>query len=122
MGLDRPIPIQLVHYLGDIATGNLGRSLTTGQPVAADIRERLPASLESTFTALFIALVLSIPLGVVAALRPGSGRSPCAHAVYAGGLRADVRFGSAADLYFLLFAGMGAGSDCPTGYFRGHAA
>src|SRR3954470_23214015 len=33
MGLDRPIPVQLVSYLGDIAQGNLGRSLTTGQPV-----------------------------------------------------------------------------------------
>lgn len=72
MGLDRPIPIQLLHYLADIGTGNLGRSLTTGQPVAADIEQRLPASLELTFTALFIALACSIPLGVVAALRPGS--------------------------------------------------
>ena len=72
MGLDAPVPVQLVRYLGDVATGNLGRSLTTGQPVVQDMRRRLPASLELTFTALFIALVLSIPLGVLAALRPGS--------------------------------------------------
>ena len=72
MGLDRSLPVQLVHYLGDIATGNLGRSLTTGQPVASDMWRRLPASLELTCTALVIALVLSIPLGVAAALRPGS--------------------------------------------------
>ncbi len=72
MGLDQPVPVQLVRYLADVATGNLGRSLTTGQPVSADMRQRLPASLELTFTALVIALVLSIPLGVVAALRPGS--------------------------------------------------
>jgi peptide/nickel transport system permease protein len=72
MGLDRPIPVQLVRYLQDVATGNLGRSLTTGQAVSSDIRQRLPASLELTFTALFIALLLAVPLGVAAALRPGS--------------------------------------------------
>ena len=72
MGLDQPMPVQLVRYLRDVAEGNLGRSLTTGQPVATDLATRLPASLELTFTALFLALGLSIPLGVIAALRPGS--------------------------------------------------
>jgi peptide/nickel transport system permease protein len=78
MGLDQPIPVQLVYYLRDIAEGRLGRSLTTGQPVTADIRQRLPASLELTFSALILALVLALPLGIVAALRPGS---PIDHAV-----------------------------------------
>ena len=72
MGLDRPIPVQLIRYLGEIAAGDLGRSLTTGQPVLQDIGRRLPASLELTFTALLTALLLSVPLGVAAALRPGS--------------------------------------------------
>jgi peptide/nickel transport system permease protein len=72
MGLDQPLPVQLLRYLEDLATGNLGRSLSTGQPVSKDMAERLPASLELTFTALAIALVLAIPLGVAAALRPGS--------------------------------------------------
>ena len=72
MGLDRPMAIQLARYLGDVATGNLGRSMTTGQPVTTDMGRRLPASLELTFSALFIALAVSVPLGVLAALRPGS--------------------------------------------------
>jgi len=72
MGLDRPIPEQLLRYLEDVGTGQLGRSMTTGQPVVKDLRERLPASLELTFAALLIALTLSIPLGILAALRPGS--------------------------------------------------
>ena len=72
MGLDRPLPVQLARYLGDVATGNLGRSLTTGQPVVQDIARRLPASLELTVSALLIALGLAVPLGVLAALRPGS--------------------------------------------------
>src|SRR5437660_10544504 len=71
MGLDKSVPEQLVLYLSDVGHGNLGRSMMTGQPVAKDLRERLPASLELTFTALLIALVSAVPLGVVAALKPG---------------------------------------------------
>ncbi|MBC7801374.1 MAG: ABC transporter permease [Gemmatimonadaceae bacterium] len=78
MGLDKPIPVQLALYLGDVATGNLGRSLTTGAPVTQDMARRLPASLELTFTALLLALSCAVPLGVAAALRPGS---PVDHAV-----------------------------------------
>lgn len=72
MRLDRPVPVQLAHYLADVARGNLGRSLTTGQPVLTDLRNRLPASLELTFCALFLALSLALPLGILAALRQGS--------------------------------------------------
>src|ERR1044072_9472412 len=46
--------------------------MMTGQAVTKDLRERLPASLELTFTALLIALIAAVPLGVVAALNPGS--------------------------------------------------
>jgi peptide/nickel transport system permease protein len=72
MGLDKPIPVQLVRYLGEIARGDFGRSMTTGQPVVLDIQRRLPASLELTCTALVIALAFAIPLGIFAALRQGS--------------------------------------------------
>ena len=72
MGLDRSIPEQFARYLADIAQGNLGRSMTTGQPVVADLAQRLPASLELTVFALMLALSLAVPLGIVAALRPNS--------------------------------------------------
>jgi len=72
MGLNKPVPEQLVLYLYDVGRGNLGRSMMTGQLVTKDLRERLPASLELTFTALLIALVSAVPLGVLAALKPGS--------------------------------------------------
>ena len=72
MGLDKPMAEQLFYYVRDIGTGNLGRSLTTGQTVLNDLASRLPASLELTFVALGLALILAIPLGVLAALRPGS--------------------------------------------------
>src|ERR1700742_3948859 len=57
MGLDKSVPEQLVFYLSDIGRANLGRSMMTGQPVLKYLRERLPASLELTFTALLIALI-----------------------------------------------------------------
>jgi peptide/nickel transport system permease protein len=72
MGLDKPVLVQLLLYVRDVATGNLGRSMTTGQPVTTDMGRRLPASLELTFTALLLALLFAIPLGVAAALRPNS--------------------------------------------------
>jgi peptide/nickel transport system permease protein len=72
MGLDKPVPVQLLRYLGDLAHGDLGRSMTTGQRVVLDIGRRLPASLELTCSALLIALMLALPLGILAALNPGS--------------------------------------------------
>ena len=48
LGLDKPLPVQFVRYVGDLARGDLGKSLTTGQPVLTEIRTRLPASAELT--------------------------------------------------------------------------
>jgi ABC-type dipeptide/oligopeptide/nickel transport system permease component len=70
LGLDRSLPVQFVHYVADLATGNLGNSLTTGQPVVTDLIDRLPASLELTFFALMFAIVVAIPMGVWAAVKP----------------------------------------------------
>jgi peptide/nickel transport system permease protein len=72
LGLDRPLAEQLVRYFRDIASGDLGRSLVTGQQVARDLRERFPASFELTLVAMALALLAAIPLGIVAAIRAGS--------------------------------------------------
>lgn len=71
LGLDRSIPEQFLAYLGDLFTGDLGKSLTSGQPVLDDLIARVPASLELTFIALALASALGILLGVGAAVRPG---------------------------------------------------
>ena len=71
LGLDRSIAEQFLAYLGDLVTGDLGKSLTSGQPVLDDLIARVPASLELTFLALVLASVLGILLGVGAAVRPG---------------------------------------------------
>ncbi len=72
LGLDKPLPQQFVVYVGNILRGDLGQSLSSGQPVAADLARRLPASLELTLTALLLACAIAIPLGVLAATRPGT--------------------------------------------------
>ena len=72
LGLDRPLYEQFLIYLGNLAQGDLGRSIATGQPVAAEFARRLPASAELTFLAFFLAVVVAVQLGLVAALRPGS--------------------------------------------------
>ena len=72
LGLDKSLAHQFGGYLKDLAKGNLGNSLSTGQPVIAEIRSRLPASLELTLCGLLIALATAVPLGILAATRPGS--------------------------------------------------
>ena len=72
LGLDKPLIEQFFRYGNDLAHGDLGSSLTTGQPVAAEIRNRLPASAELTLLGLIISIAIALPLGVLAATRPGS--------------------------------------------------
>src|SRR3712207_3055425 len=68
-GLDRPIPVQLVSYLGDVATGDLGRSLSQSRSVSQLLIERIPLTVELSVAALAFAIVVGIPLGVLAAYR-----------------------------------------------------
>jgi peptide/nickel transport system permease protein len=72
LGLDKPLVEQFFRYLGDLARGDLGTSLTTGQPVLQELLTRLPASIEMVLLALGLACAVALPLGVLAATRPGS--------------------------------------------------
>ncbi|MET0925719.1 MAG: ABC transporter permease, partial [Xanthobacteraceae bacterium] len=67
-----PLYLQFVRYVGDLARGDLGTSLTTGQSVAHEIRTRLPASAELTLHGQIVSMAIAIPHGIVAATRPGS--------------------------------------------------
>jgi peptide/nickel transport system permease protein len=71
-GLDQPIPIQFVAYLGQLATGDLGDSLRQGRPVAEILIERLPVTLELTLFALAFAIVVGVTLGRLSAMRRNS--------------------------------------------------
>ena len=72
LGLDKPFPVQFAHFVGHAAAGEFGLSLRQGRKVSSLIAERLPATLELSFTAALIALVAGIPMGVYSALRRGT--------------------------------------------------
>lgn len=69
LGLDQPLWLQYLTWLGGALHGDWGRSLVDGTPVMTLILQRLPNTLELTLTAVALAVALAIPLGVVSALR-----------------------------------------------------
>ena len=70
-GLDAPLPVQYLRWLGNVLQGDLGDSLRTGDPVAGEILNRLPATLELTLLATVVSLIIAIPAGIVAAVDRG---------------------------------------------------
>jgi ABC-type dipeptide/oligopeptide/nickel transport system permease component len=72
LGFDRSLPAQFLDYIQRLAHGDLGTSLTTGQPVMTDLLARLPASAELTLLGLSLAVAIALPLGILAAMKPGS--------------------------------------------------
>jgi peptide/nickel transport system permease protein len=71
-GLNEPIPVQFALYMRDLATGNLGESTRTGQPVTEILLERLPTTVELTTYALLFATVVGMTLGIISAYRRNS--------------------------------------------------
>jgi peptide/nickel transport system permease protein len=68
-GLDRPIPVQLGIYVGDVAQGDFGNSIRFSRPVSQILIERLPLTIELSLAALILALLVGIPLGIVSAMK-----------------------------------------------------
>ena len=69
LGLDQPLPVQFVRYVGDAITGDLGTSYTTKQPVLQELLTRLPISLIVCFGAVAIGVLLGVPLGTISAVK-----------------------------------------------------
>jgi ABC-type dipeptide/oligopeptide/nickel transport system permease component len=93
LGLDQPAPQRYVRWLGGAVRGDLGLSYRSGQPVAAEIAARVPATLALAGTSLALATGLGLPLGVLAARRSGS--------LWDTASRALVLLGAAAPTYVL---------------------
>ncbi len=72
LGLDRPLLVQYGVFLRGAVTGDLGRSFRTGQPVTTMLAERVPATAELALAAMAVAILLAVPLGVVAAVWRGT--------------------------------------------------
>ncbi|RAI45484.1 ABC transporter permease [Rhodoplanes roseus] len=92
LGLDQPLPVQFVRYVVDLVHGDLGSSLTTGQPVAAEIAARLPASAELTLLGLLVSMAIAVPLGILAATKPGSMVDHACRIVTTAGVSLPVFF------------------------------
>lgn len=104
LGLDRPILVQFLRFVENVATGNLGDSITLKQPVALLIGQRLPVTLLLTAMAAVISLVLAVPLAFAAALRRGGAADGLIRAAFQVGLSTPVFY-----LGLLLLLGFGAG-------------
>ncbi len=92
LGLDKPLIVQFGRYVQDLARGELGSSLTTGQSVANDISTRLPASAELTLLGLLVSVLIAVPLGIFAAIRPGSIVDHACRVVATAGVSLPVFF------------------------------
>jgi peptide/nickel transport system permease protein len=69
MGLDKPIIVQYGLFLADAVRGDLGDSIVTGRPVTTELFERFPATLELTMFAMFVAIIVGVPVGVISAVK-----------------------------------------------------
>jgi ABC-type dipeptide/oligopeptide/nickel transport system permease component len=103
LGLDKPLPEQFVAYVNDLARGNLGNSLATGQPVMTEIASRLPASAELTLFGLVISMVIAIPLGILAAVKQGSWIDHTCRVVATAGVSLPVFFTGLLLVYVFYF-------------------
>jgi peptide/nickel transport system permease protein len=83
LGLDRPLHEQYLHFLANAARGDLGNSFVHGEPALKLILDRMPATLELAFAAFLLAIVVGIPLGMYAGLKP---ESPASRAIMAGSI------------------------------------
>ena len=72
LGLDRPLLVQYGAFMKGAVTGDLGTSLRTSQPIVQAIGERMPATFELAAAAMLVAVVIAIPLGILAAARSGT--------------------------------------------------
>ena len=94
--LDRPYAIQLAAWIADAAHGDLGRSFSTGRPVAIELAERIPATAQLAAAALALSIAVALPLGAIAAVRRNS--------LLDQGLRVGALLGASLPGFFLAYA------------------
>ena len=103
LGLDKPMIHQFGRYVADLAHGDLGSSLTTGQPVVAELRTRLPASAELTLFGLLLSVAIAVPLGILAATRPNSLLDHACRIISTAGVSLPVFFTGLILIYVLYY-------------------
>jgi peptide/nickel transport system permease protein len=86
LGLDRPLVVQYLTWLGNVLRGDLGRSLADRSPVIDQIKVRLPVTLELTIGTFIVALLIALPAGILSATRRGSAVDYASTLIALGGL------------------------------------
>jgi peptide/nickel transport system permease protein len=105
-GLDQPIPVQYVRYMGKALTGDLGTSVRTGLPVSETIMHALPVTLELALLAMLVAILIGLSTGVIAAVRRRGPLEWGANSVALLGLSIpNFWFGQMGVLFFAIYLG-----------------
>jgi peptide/nickel transport system permease protein len=86
LGLDKPLPLQYLDWLGKTVRGDLGTSTRDRQPVTQGIRERLPVTLQLAAISMLLALTIALPAGIISALKPNSKWDVVSSLVAFGGI------------------------------------
>ncbi len=100
-GLNKPIFVQYVDYIWQVLHGNLGTSFTTSHPVLSDLTSRFGATFEITLYAMLVALVVGVPLGILAAVRRGRIIDHISRVLAVSGIALPVFWTSLMLLYLL---------------------
>ena len=103
LGLDRSLPEQFGIYVWQLLHGDLGQSISTGQPVLSELARRLPASLELTLSALLLSISVAVPLGILAATRPGSWADHLCRVLVTAGVSLPTFFTGLALVYVFYY-------------------
>ncbi len=115
LGLNKPLWRQYVEFLGELARGDLGTSLISRQPISGQITSALPHTLELTFAAIIIGLVLGVPVGVVTAIKQNTAPDYIGRILSLVGLSLPAFYLGILLIYFLavrvdLFPAVGTGN------------
>ena len=86
LGLDRPLLIQYINYVSEIASGQFGDSLRTGRPVLSEVKKRMGATFELTTLAIFFVMLIGVPLGVLSAVKQNSAFDNMSRAMAVAGV------------------------------------
>ena len=101
--LDRPIWEQYLYYVRDVSRGDLGTSWRSGKPVAQELLQRFPATFELITVAMFLAVLMAIPLGVLAARRQGRRSDHFICVISVGGVSIPVFWSGLILIYIFFF-------------------
>jgi len=90
MGLDKPLAVQYVYFMSNLAKGDIGRSILSGQEVSDDLKRFVPATLELMIPALLLSVLIGIPLGITSAVYRGRAADHITRAVSIFGMSLPV--------------------------------